>query len=85
MEKELPSMETLVSLEEFRAEGSVNLKSIRGLELAAKLLKLIVNGSSELMKLSSMDRPSGLKKTAMHGQIGIFEGVVGRRTANVCS
>lgn len=76
-------METLVSLEELRAEGSVNLKSIGGLELAAKLLKLIVNGSSELMKLSSMDRASGLKKTAMHGQIVIFEGVVGRGRANV--
>jgi hypothetical protein len=35
--EELPSMETLVSLEELRADGCVKLKSIRGLAQATKL------------------------------------------------
>jgi hypothetical protein len=41
-------METLVSLEELRADGCVKLKSIRGLEQATKLQKANVSGCSEL-------------------------------------
>lgn len=49
--EELPSFETLVSLEELQVSECVNLKSIQGLEQLTQLIKLDVSGCSELEEL----------------------------------
>lgn len=60
--EELPSLETLVSLEAFDPSVCVKLKSIRGLEKLTKLRKLEVSSCSELEELPHLENLRSLEK-----------------------
>jgi Leucine-rich repeat (LRR) protein len=60
--EELPSIETLVSLEELQVSECVKLKSIRGLEQLTKLRKLDISSCSELEDLPSVEHLRSLEE-----------------------
>jgi len=59
--EELPSMETLVSLEVLRTRGCRELKRIHGLAQLTKLKELDVSNCSELVELPGVEHSRSLK------------------------
>nr|AAM28914.1 TIR/P-loop/LRR [Pinus taeda] len=69
--EELPSLETLVSLESLRAEGCKKLKGIRASAQATKVRYLNVSGCSELAELPSLETLVSLEQLWANGCVNL--------------
>lgn len=65
--EELPSIETLVSLEELKLSGCVKLKNILGLAKLTKLQLLYVNKCSGIEELCGIEQCTSLEKLGASG------------------